>query len=63
MLTQCLTLCDPLDCSLLDSFVRGIFRQENWHGLQFPSPGDLPNPGMKPTSPVYPAFQEDSFTH
>ena len=62
MLIQCLTLCDPLDCSLLHP-VHGIFRQENWSGLQFPSPGDLPNPGMKPTSPVYPAFQEDSFTH
>ena len=25
-------------------------RQENWSGLPFPSPGDLPNPGMEPTS-------------
>ena len=26
-------------------------RQEYWSGLTFPSPGDLPNPGIKPGSP------------
>ena len=26
--------------------------QEYWSGLQFPSPGDLPNPGIKPGSPA-----------
>ena len=26
--------------------------QEYWHGLSFPSPGDLPNPGIEPISPV-----------
>ena len=25
----------------------GFFRQENWSGLPFPSPGDLPNPGIE----------------
>ena len=30
--------------------------QENWSGLPFPSPGDLPNPGMEP---VFPALQAD----
>ena len=25
----------------------GVSRQENWSGLPFPSPGDLPNPGIK----------------
>ena len=29
----------------------GFPRQEYLSGLQFPSPGDLPNPGIKPTSP------------
>ena len=29
----------------------GFFRQEYLSGLPFPSPGDLPNPGIKPTSP------------
>ena len=32
-------------------------RQEYWSGLPFPSPGDLPNPGIKPGSP---ALQADS---
>ena len=29
----------------------GFLRQEYWNGLPFPSPGDLPNSGIKPTSP------------
>ena len=35
----------------------GFSRQEYWSGLPFPSPGDLPNPGIEPTSP---ALQVDS---
>ena len=27
-------------------------RQEHWSGLPFPSPGDLPNPGIEPMSPA-----------
>ena len=27
-------------------------RQEYWRGLPFPSPGDLPDPGIEPGSPV-----------
>ena len=30
-------------------------RQEYWSGLSFLSPGDLPTPGIKPTSPAFPA--------
>ena len=30
----------------------GFPRQEYWNGLPFPSPGDLPNPGNEPLSPV-----------
>ena len=30
----------------------GFPRQEYWSGLPFPSPGDLPNPGIKPRSPA-----------
>ena len=26
--------------------------QEYWNGLPFPSPGDLPDPGMEPRSPA-----------
>ena len=35
-------------------------KQEYWSGLPFPSPGDLPDPGLKPTSPAIPALQADS---
>ena len=38
----------------------GFCRQEYWTGLPFPPPEDLPNPGIKSTSPVSPALQEDS---
>ena len=31
-------------------------RQEYWSGLSFPSPGDLPNPGIKPLSLLSPAL-------
>ena len=34
----------------------GFFRQQYWSGLPFPSPGDLPNPGIKPTSLTSPAM-------
>ena len=33
----------------------GFFRQEYWSGMPCPSPGDLPNPGIKPGSPASPA--------
>ena len=35
---SCLTLFDPVDCSLPSSSM-GFFRQEYWSGLPFPSPG------------------------
>ena len=38
----------------------GLSWQENWGGLPFSPPGDLPDPGNKPTSPVASALQADS---
>ena len=38
----------------------GFSWQEYWSGLPFPSPGDLPNPGLELESPVSPALQSDS---
>ena len=38
----------------------GFSRQEYWSGLPCPPPGDLPNPGIKLTSPVSPALPVDS---
>ena len=44
--------CDSMDCSLPASSVHGTFIQEYWSGLPFPSPGDLPNPGIELGSPA-----------
>ena len=54
---SCLTLCNPTNCSLSGSLSMGFSRQEYWSGLPFPSPGDHPDPGIKPRSP---ALQADS---
>ena len=49
LVTQsCLTLCDPMDCSLRGPLSMGFSRQEYWSGLPFPTPGDLPDPGIEP---------------
>ena len=37
-----------------------FLRQKYWRGLLFPSPGDLPDPGIEPVSPVSPGLEEDS---
>ena len=42
------------------SSVYQIFQARIWNGLPFHSPGDLPDPGIEPTSPVSPALQADS---
>ena len=44
---QCLTLCDPMDYT-----VHGILQARILEWVPFPSPGDLPNPGIKPRSPT-----------
>ena len=51
----CLTLCDPwtVACQAPLSMEFSI----HWSGLPFPSPGDLPKPGIKPGIPV---LQTDS---
>ena len=54
---SCLTLCDPMDCSPPGSFVHGILQAEYRSGLPFPSPGNLPDPGIESGSP---ALQADS---
>ena len=48
----CPILCDPMDCSLPSFFVHGILQARILSGLPFPSPGDFPDPGIKPKSPA-----------
>ena len=38
----------------------GFSRQEYWSGLPYPPPADLPDPGIKPTSLISPAFSASS---
>ena len=50
---SCLTLCDPMDSGLHQApLSMGFSRQEYWSGLPFPSPGNLPDPGIEPRSPT-----------
>ena len=50
---SCLTLCDPMDYIAHQAPLPMRFsRQEYWSGLPFPSPGDLPDPGIESASPV-----------
>ena len=49
---SCPSLCDPMTIQSME-----FSRPEYWSGLPFPSPGDLPNPGIEPRSPT---LQADS---
>ena len=52
LVTQsCLTLCNPMDLAHQAPPSMEYSRQEYWSGLPFPSPGDLPDPGIEPGSP------------
>ena len=53
----CPTLVTPWTVARQAPLSVGFSRQEYWSGLPFPSPGDLPDPGIKPRSP---ALQADS---
>ena len=53
----CPTLATPWTMALQVPLSMGFSRQEYCSGLPFPSPGDLPNPGIEPASP---ALQADS---
>ena len=54
---SCLTLATPWAVAHQAPLSMGFSRQEYWSGLPFPSPGDLPDPGIQPRSP---ALQADS---
>ena len=49
-------------CSPPGSSVHRIFQQEYWSGLPFPTPGDLPDPGIEPMSPMSPTLGGIFFT-
>ena len=49
---SCLSLCNPWTVAHQAPLSVEFSRQEYWSGLLFPSPGDLPDPGIEPASPV-----------
>ena len=62
---SCPILCDPLNSSWTAShqvpLSMEFFRQECWSGLPFPSPENLPIPGIKPMSLASPALASRFF--
>ena len=56
---SCLTLCNPGTVAHQTPPSIGFSRQEHLSGLPFPSPGDLPDPGIEPRSPT---LQADALT-
>ena len=59
------TRCKPLDRSPPGSLSMGFPRQEYWSVLPFPSPGNLPDPGIKlrfPALPVDPLPSEKTLS-
>ena len=57
MAHTCMTLCNPMDCNPQAPRSMEFSRKEYWSGLPFPSPGNLPDPGIEPG---FPALQVDS---
>ena len=49
---SCLTLATPWTVTHQTPLFIGFARQEYWSELPFPSPEDLPNPGIEPGSPL-----------
>ena len=58
----CPTFCNAMDCSLPGSSVHGISqaRKLEWVAISFS--GDLPDPGIKPSSPASPVLASRFFT-
>ena len=57
-----LTLCDPMDCSPAGSSVHGVFQARILQWVAFPSPGDLPDPGIETSFFASPTLAGEFFT-
>ena len=62
MLSHVQLCANPLTVAHPATLLMGFSRQEYWSGLPLPSPGDLPDPGIKPASLVSPALAGRFFT-
>ena len=52
LVTMSYSFATPWTVALQAPLFMGFLRQESWSRLLFPSPGDLPDPGMEPASPA-----------
>ena len=59
---SCPTFCDPWTVAHQAALSVGLSRQEYWSELLFPTPEDLPTPGIETASLVSPVLQVDFFT-
>ena len=57
----CLSLCNPMDCSPPGSSLHGILQARILEWVVISSPGDLPDPGIEPTSLISPALADRFF--
>ena len=53
---SCPNLCKPWTLACQALLFKEFSRQEYWSGLPFPTPGDLPDPGIESVSLVFPAL-------
>ena len=58
---SCLTLCNPWTVAHQAPLSMEFSRQEYWSKLSFSPPGDLPDPGIEPMSPIAPALADGFF--
>ena len=61
-LLGCVQLCDYKDCGPPGPSVHGLLQAKYWSELPFPTPGDLPDPGIEPRSLMAPALAGKFFT-
>ena len=59
---SCLPLCDPMDCSPPGFSLHGTFQARLLERVPFSPPGDCPDPGIEPVSPVSPELAGRFFT-
>ena len=62
VIKSCLTLATPWTAAPQAPLCMGFSRQAYWNGLPFPSPWDLPRPGIEPASLTSPALAGGFFT-
>ena len=62
LLQSCPTLCNPMNVACQAPLSMGFSMQEYWNELSCPPPGDLLDPGIKPTSLMSPTPAGGVFT-